>query len=133
MKTNPIFCLGALAIFSSFAALDTGHAEPPVVPAATLQSAGTVSAYGSNSITIRTDDSARNVRYASSATTTFMDENGAPVPMVMLKAGVPVTIDYVRLGDRLVARRVIVLRSLTAGPAIVQKKTPLITAAVEAN
>jgi hypothetical protein len=46
---------------------------------------------------------------------------------------VPVTVDYVRVGDRLIARRVIVLRSLAARPAIVDKKVQIMTAAAETN
>lgn len=133
MNAKQILTIGVAAILLGVANVDVAHAQPPVVPTTTVQTIGTVSAFNSSSITIRSAQSERPVRYSASSTTTFMDENGAPVPLVMLKAGVPVTVDYVRLGDRLIVRRVIVLRSLTAGPAIVDRKAPIMTASVEKN
>jgi hypothetical protein len=133
MKAKQILTIGVAAILLGVANVEVAQAQPPVVPTTTVQSIGTVSAFSSSSIAIRSEPSERPIRYSASSTTTFMDENGAPVPLVMLKAGVPVMVDYVRLGDRLIARRVIVLRSLTAGPAIVERKAPIMTAAVETN
>ncbi|MEZ0254377.1 MAG: hypothetical protein ACAI37_03825 [Chthoniobacter sp.] len=132
MKAKQILTIGVAAILFSVAKVDVSHAQPTAVPTTTVQSVGTVSAFSSGSIAIRPEQGDKPVRYSSSSTTTFMDENGAPVPLVMLKAGVPVTVDYVRLGDRLIARRVIVLRSLAVGPAIVEKKA-IMTASVETN
>jgi hypothetical protein len=133
LKAKQILTIGVVAILLGVANVEVAQAQPPVVPTTTVQSIGTVSAFNSSSIAIRSEPSEKPVRYSASSTTTFMDENGAPVPLVMFKAGVPVTVDYVRLGDRLIARRVIVLRSLTAGPAIVDRKAPIMTAAVEKN
>lgn len=132
MKTSLILALSAFTIFSELTAMNTARAEAPVVPTATVQQIGTISAFGSSFVSLRAEAAGRPVRYSASATTTFMDENGASIPLSMLKPGVPVSVDYVRVGDRCIARRVIVLRSLTAGPAIVQK-APIMTAAVERN
>jgi len=133
MKTNPIRVAVAAAIFFGVAAVEQVRAQAPATPVVTTRETGTVSAFNPSSIAIRLEASEKSVRYSASSATLFMDENGAPVPPVMLKMGVPVAVDYVQKGGRLVARKVMVLRSLTPGPAIVDKKTPVMTAAVEGN
>ncbi len=133
MKTNEIRVVVAAAIFFGVAAVEQMQAQAPATPVVTTRETGTVSAFNPSSIAIRLEASEKAVRYSASAATIFMDESGAPVPPVMLKMGVPVTVDYVQKGGRLVARKVMVLRSLTPGPAIVESKKPIITAAVEGN
>jgi hypothetical protein len=133
MKTNEILVVGAAAMLFSMAAADEVRAQSPATPAVIIRETGTISAFNPSSIAIRLEAGDKSARYITSKTTVFMDESGATVPLVMLKMGVPVAVDYVEKGGRLVARKVMVLRSLVAGPAIVEKKTPVMTAAVEGN
>lgn len=133
MKTNEIRVVVAAAVLFGVAAVDEVRAQAPAAPVVTTRETGTVSAFNPSSIAIRLEASEKSVRYTSSTATIFMDESGAPVPPAMLKMGVPVAVDYVQKGGRLVACKVMVLRSLTPGPAIVESKKPIITAAVEGN
>lgn len=134
MKTNEILVVWVAAIVFSVAAIDEVRAQAPAAPAVIIvRERGTVSAFSPSSIAIRLEASDKSVRYFASTATVFMDESGAPVPPVMLKMGVPVAVEYVQKGGRLVACKVMVLRSLSPGPAIVEKKTPVMTAAVEGN
>ena len=59
---------------------------------------------------IRSETSPEPVRYTYSKTTTYVDDEGAPVSMELVKSGLPVTVHYVHEGDRTVANRVIVHR-----------------------
>jgi hypothetical protein len=73
---------------------------------------GTITAYtpGMPTLVLRSEPAADPVSYSISRTTTFVDEDGAPVAVERIKPGVPVSVHYVRDGDRMVAERVIVVR-----------------------
>jgi hypothetical protein len=77
---------------------------------------GTITEYvpGSPNIVLRTENAAP-VTYAVSKTTTFVDENGAPVAVERIAPGLPVSVQYVQEGDHMVASRVVVVheRKLT--------------------
>jgi hypothetical protein len=61
------------------------------------------------------------VSYSYSKSTTYVDETGAPVSMDVVKSGLPVTVHYVKEGDRMMANRVVVRRSTTtSSPAVVE-------------
>lgn len=96
----------------------------------TTTSAGTISEFSPDTIVIRSETSPEPMRYTYSKTTTYVDEAGAPVSMEVVKSGLPVTVHYVKEGDRLVANRVIVRRTTTTtapAPAVVEKKTTTTT------
>lgn len=94
----------------------------------TTSSQGMVSAFNPDAIVIRSDASAAPQTYSFSKTTTYVDENGNPVSVDTVRSGVPVTVFYDRVGDRMVANRVVV-KAMTEpnGDVIVHKKTTTTT------
>ncbi|MEZ0386914.1 MAG: hypothetical protein ACAI34_07605 [Verrucomicrobium sp.] len=81
--------------------------------------AGTISEFspGSNSIVLRSASGAAPLTYGVSSSTTYVDENGNPVAVEKIAPGVPVTVQYVREGDRMIANRVVVTRTTTTTTA----------------
>ena len=127
MKTNPRILLASLVV-----GLSLGGAALGQTTLTTTTSAGTISEFSPDTIVIRSETSPEPLRYSYSKTTTYVDEAGAPVSMELVKSGLPVTVQYVREGDRLVANRVIVRRvTTTAAPvapaAVLEKKTTTTT------
>jgi len=97
--------------------------EAVVQTATTTESAGTISEFSPDTIIIRSESSPEPIRYNYSKTTTYVDDAGNPVSMEVIKSGLPVTVHYVKEGDRVIARRVIVHRvATTAAPASVEEK-----------
>lgn len=88
-------------------------------------SLGTVSEFGPETIVVRSSTSSEPVRYSYSKTTTYVDESGAPVSLELVKSGLPVTVHYVKVGDRMVASRVIVRK--VAAPAVEEVRTKTTT------
>ncbi len=74
----------------------------------TTESTGTISEFGPEGIVIKTTTSSGPVRYSSEKTTTYVDENGQAVSVKTVKSGLPVTVYYTKIGDRLVASKVVV-------------------------
>jgi len=93
------------------------------VETTTTTSAGTITDFGTGRMIIKTDSSPVPLNYLYSDTTTYVDENGAPVAVAMVKSGLPVTVHYTRVGDTLTATKVIVRRA----PLIEEKKTTTTT------
>ena len=94
----------------------------------TTTSAGTISDFGPETIIIRSETSPEPIRYSYSKTTTYVDETGAPVSVETVKSGLPVTVYYVKVGDRMVASKVIVRKAVAkAAPTIEEKKTTTTT------
>ncbi len=93
-------------------------------------SARTISEFGPETIVIRSTAAAEPLRYSYSKTTTYVDETGAPVSIETVKSGLPVTVYYTRVGDQLVASRVIVKRATAAvvpDAPVIEKKTTTTT------
>jgi len=92
-------------------------------------SEGTISEFEPDSIVIRTERSTEPLRYSYTKSTTFVDQNGVPVSMSVVKSGLPVTVYYAREGDRLVASKVIVRRTTetTEPERVIEKKTTTTT------
>jgi hypothetical protein len=68
-------------------------------------------------LVLRTGTSPDPVPYVVTKQTTFVDENGTPVVAENITPGVPVNVQYVREGDRILATRVVVRAiSLTPPP-----------------
>lgn len=90
--------------------------------------AGLVSELAPDALIIRTESSTVPIRYSSSVSTTYVDETGNPVSRELVTSGLPVTVQYSRDGDRLIADRVIVRRqttTTTAAPTIIEKTTTI--------
>jgi len=85
-----------------------------------VSSAGTITQFapGSESITVRTENSAAPVPYVITKKTVYVDEAGNPVSVERISSGAPVNVQYIREGDRMVASRVIV-----RGPAVEERRT----------
>ena len=74
---------------------------------------GTISAFEPHSFIIKSESGPDPLTYSYSKTTQYVDESGQVVAREMLKPGVPVTVHYVREGDRMVADRVVVRKMTT--------------------
>jgi len=98
------------------------------VQTTTTNSAGTITEFSPDTLVIRTESAPEPVRYSYSKTTTYVDETGAPVSMETVKSGLPVTVYYIKEGDRMVASKVIVRRTVkAAAPVVEEKKTTTTT------
>lgn len=128
MKTNLTHRLGA---FSIAAFITTAALAQTVVneTTTTTNSVGTISEFSPDTIVIRSETSPEPLRYTYSKTTTYVDETGAPVTLETVKSGLPVTVYYSKVGDRLVANRVVVRKTTVtpSAPAIIEKKTTTTT------
>jgi hypothetical protein len=102
-------------------------AIPTMWAQSVAQSVGTLSGLGPDTIVVRSTASGELVRYFSSQTTVYVDDTGAPLISIdSLKAGIPVTVQYIKIADQLVASRVSVGNSSTVGP-VERKKAPIAT------
>ena len=98
----------------------------------TTTSAGTISEFGPETIIIRSESSPEPVRYSYSKTTTYVDETGAPVSIETVKSGLPVTVYYAKVGDKMMASKVIVRKAvIKEAPVIEEKKTTTTTTTTE--
>src|SRR5690349_10774361 len=62
---------------------------------------GTVTTRSPDAVVVRTKEAAEPVRYAFTKTTEYVDEAGNRVEASIVKTGVPVSIRYVKEGDRM--------------------------------
>ncbi len=76
-------------------------------------SGGTISEFGPERFIIKTETSPDPVTYTYSKTTTYVDEAGSPVSIETVKSGLPVTVHYTKVGDKFVASKVIVRKTVT--------------------
>lgn len=74
---------------------------------------GTISAFEPHTFIIKSESGPDPLTYSYSKTTQYVDENGQVVARETIKPGVPVTVHYVREGDRMVADRVVVRKMTT--------------------
>ena len=90
----------------------------------TTTTAGTISEFGPETIIIRSETAPEPIRYSYTKTTTYVDETGAPVSIETVKSGLPVTVYYVKVGDKMVASKVIVRKAVvkTAPAATIEEK-----------
>jgi hypothetical protein len=86
--------------------------------AAPLEVAGTVTEWTPNSVIIRQRDVSEPVPYSFAKRVEYVDDAGNPVTREVITRGTPITVRYVREGDRMVVERVIVQRA-TAAPSTV--------------
>ena len=102
----------------------------------TTTSAGTISEFSPKTIVIKTEASPNPVSYSYTKTTTYVDETGAPVSIKTVKSGLPVTVFYVKDGDKMVASKVVVRKTETtvpATPTVEEKKTTTTTETKESK
>ena len=90
----------------------------------TTTTVGTISEFGPETIIIRSETAPEPIRYSYTKTTTYVDETGAPVSIETVKSGLPVTVYYIKVGDKMVASKVIVRKAVvkTAPAATIEEK-----------
>jgi len=119
----------ALALATLFTA--GAIAQTTVQTTTATNTAGTITEFSPDTIIVRSESAPQPIRYSYSKTTTYVDETGAPVTLETVKSGLPVTVYYTRVGDQLVANRVVVRKTTTtttpAAPAVIEKKTTTTT------
>lgn len=127
--TSLIALLAAAAL-----AADSALAQTVVQQTSTTTSLGTISEFSPETIVVRTENATEPLRYRYTKTTTYVDEAGQPVSIETVKSGLPVTVHYTKVGNDLVASRVIV-RKVAAAPAVtapvVEKRTTTTTTTTE--
>ena len=99
--------LGVL-LFTAPATLVAQNTVESTTTTTTTPVVGTISEFSPKTIVIKTEKSSEPVSYSYTKTTTYVDENGAPVSMETVKSGLPVTVYYTQDGDKMVASKVIV-------------------------
>lgn len=87
-----------------------------------VTAAGTIAEFGPKTIIVKTETSPEPLRYSYSKTTTYVDEKGNPVTMETVRSGLPVTVFYTKVGDALVASKVIVRSSVAAPSPVIEEK-----------
>ena len=117
---------GAVALSTAFAqeSTTTTTSTNPVTGTTTTESStttstGTIAAYtpGSDYITFRTTTDAAPVKYYYTKSTTILDPEGRTVEWSTLRPDLPATVYYVRDGDRVVVRKIVLSK-----PAVIEKK-----------
>ncbi|MDB6072515.1 MAG: hypothetical protein JWO89_155 [Verrucomicrobiaceae bacterium] len=116
MKSIIHTSVGALLVLASLPLAPTLYSQTVEATETTVTSQGTVSEFGPQGVAITTEPGRTPVRYLSKETTNYVDESGLPVDPRAVVPGNPVTVHYTKVGDTLVASKVVV-RSLKAGSA----------------
>ncbi len=79
----------------------------------TTESVGTVSQFNPDTIVIKSETTTSPTQYHYTKSTTYVDENGAPVSIETVKSGQPVTVYYTKEGDKMTANKVVVRKTTT--------------------
>ena len=90
--------------------------ETPATSSAAAEVTGTVAECHPDSVTILNKDVAGPIRLSFAKKVEYVDAAGKPVAREMVTPGVPVTMRFLREGDRMLVDRVIVKRPLAPTP-----------------
>jgi hypothetical protein len=101
--------------------------------AAPLEVAGTVSEWGPDRVIIRERDVANPVPFYFSKKLVYVDEAGNPVERQVIAPGAPVTVHYTREGDRMLADRVVVRRTVAPARTVTTEVAPSRAVTTEAT
>jgi hypothetical protein len=103
--------------------------ETTVTAVEPVEAVGTVTEFAPDTVVLRTEKATTPVRYSFAKTIEYVDDAGAPVTREVIKTGTPVTVRYIREGDRMLVNRVIVHRTTAVAPETVttQKTTTTTT------
>ena len=113
--------VAAILLTGALATVHTTFAQSVDVTT-TTSSAGVISQFGSDQMIITSESSPSPLSYTYSKTTTYVDENGVPVSVETVKSGVPVTVYYTKVGNTLLADKVIVRKAVIVTPSAVEEK-----------
>jgi hypothetical protein len=141
MKLNIRILTGAVLSGLLLLTLNVAHAQTAVKETTTTATAagttttttiGTVSEFGPETIIIRSETSPEPIRYGYTKTTTYVDEAGVPVSIETVKSGLPVTVYYTKVGDRMLATKVMVRKVVVKPAAVIEeKKTTTTTTTID--
>jgi hypothetical protein len=128
MKTQLILATTAALLFAAYPVTAQTIVRETTTAVQPVEVAGTVTELAPEAIVVRTQEAAAPVRYTFTKTTEYVDEAGNRVTQDIVKSGMPVTIRYVKEGDRMVVNRVIVRKQTIAAPeAVTTKKSTTTT------
>ncbi|HEY0256267.1 MAG TPA: hypothetical protein VGC39_02400 [Candidatus Methylacidiphilales bacterium] len=128
MKNLTTNCFRAAALGAMLALPSLASAQSTTIQSSTSSttSAGTISDFSPDAMTVRTVSSSTPSNYTFTKTTTYVDENGNPVSVDVVKSGMPVTVYYTQDGDRMVASKVVVRKTTTTtdapAPAVIEQR-----------
>ena len=102
----------------------------------TTNAGGVISEFGPDILVLKTEAAPEPIRYTYTTKTVYVDETGAPVTMTTVKSGLPVTVYYTKVGDKMVASKVVVKKTVVkttapVAPVIEEKKTTTTTTTTE--
>ncbi|WP_009964296.1 hypothetical protein [Verrucomicrobium spinosum] len=97
-------------------------AAAQIVAESAMNAAGIVSEWGESRFLIKSEGSPDPVSYTYGKTTTYLDEDGKPVDVSVVKTGVPVTVYYTKVGDSMVVSRVVVRKGKLAPTQEIERK-----------
>ncbi len=116
--------LGLSLACATFAVADNEVKETTT----TVTTAGTFTEFEPDTIVLKSEASPDPVRYSYTKTTTYVDEAGQPVAIETVKSGAPLTVYYIKVGDKMVASKVVVRKMpVKVAPVIEEKKTTTTT------
>lgn len=126
MKNTICQLLSSLLFIVTLTTAGVTFSQSIEATATSTTSEGTVSEFGPQGIIIKTATGTKPVRYISNETTNFVDENGNPISATLVTSGLPATVYYTKVGDTLIASKVMV-RTGVAAPAKTLETTQTMT------
>jgi hypothetical protein len=102
------------------------NAPTTQVTQTTTTTSGVISEFGAQTLAIQAEGATEPLNYGFSETTTYVDELGNPVSVRTIKSGQPVSVQYTRVGDRLIASKVIVRGAAQPAVPVSEEKTTTI-------
>ncbi|WP_265595874.1 hypothetical protein [Verrucomicrobium sp. BvORR106] len=112
----------ASLVAAAFISMSTVVSAQVTVAETSTTGYGTITTYSPGQTLVVNQESGSPISYSVTKQTTFVDEAGQPVEATHITSGVPISVSYVRDGDRMVASRVIVKKTVTTtgGPVATQ-------------
>jgi len=101
-----------LAMIASIAVCGVIHAQTTVTTYESTAN-GTISSFEPDSFVIRSDTAPEPLTYSYGKTMQYVDEAGNVITRESITPGAPVTVHYVREGNRLLADRIVVHKTIT--------------------
>src|SRR5256886_4257489 len=125
MLAAGVACVAAVTLaLAQETTTTTTNAATGTTTVATTTSTGTITAYTPDSdyISFRTTTDAAPVRYYYTKDTTILDPTGRTVTWSAIRPDLPATVYYVREGDRMLVRKIVLSK-----PTTIQKESTTTT------
>lgn len=119
-----IALLCAMPLHAQTVVRETTTATDAAAPA---EIAGTVTEFAPDTVILQQKEVATPVRYSFAKTVEYVDEAGNPVGRDIVKTGIPVTVRYIKEGDRMLVNRVIVHKTAVVQPQAVTTESATTT------